>query len=245
MLEDGEAATMPWVGPRRHRYHASILRGDFFVLRHLNTFLERVLRLHVRAGVAVIDIGCGEQPLRRVVENLGGNYTGVDIDQNLSGTVDVIADIGCVPLPDDSFDVVLCTEVLEHIPNTSAAFVELRRLCRPGGAIILTTPFMYPLHEEPYDFIRLTPYMIHRCAADSGLEIAELTTAGDELQVAATVWCNLWSRREAGRSKLRSAWNLLMRLPFNLLVLGLSPLLHRMLPRKYFLTTCCILLKPA
>jgi SAM-dependent methyltransferase len=244
VLEESKPGAARWMPPRRHRYYASILHGDFFVLQNLKRFLQRVLPQYVQPGVAVVDIGCGEQPLRNVVENLGGNYTGVDVDQNVRGTVDVIADISCVPLPDNSFDVVLCTEVLEHIPDTSAAFVELRRLCRPGGVVILTTPFMYPLHEEPHDFVRLTPHMIRRCADASGLDPAELTIGGDELQVAATVWCNLWSRAGAG-SKLRSAWNLLVRLPVNLLVLGLSPLFHRVLPRKYFLTTCCVLLKRA
>lgn len=229
---------------RRRQYRASILRGDFFVLRNLRAFLERALQQWVHADTTVADIGCGEQPLRLLVEGLGGEYTGVDVVQNIHGTVDVIADISQVPLPGNSFGVVLCTEVLEHVPNTAAAFAELKRLCRPGGAIILTTPFMYPLHEEPYDFVRLTPHMLRQCAGEFGLEMRELTTLGDELEVVATVWCNLWTRRAGGRGRVRSAWNLIMRLPFNLLVLGLSPLLHSLLPRKYFLNSCCILLKP-
>jgi SAM-dependent methyltransferase len=221
------------------------LRGDFFVLRALKAFLEQALHQWIRDCVRVADIGCGEQPLRLIVEGLGGKYTGVDVGQNLQGTVDVIADITRLPLSQNSFEVVLCTEVLEHIPDTAAAFAELERLCRPGGAIILTTPFMYPLHEEPYDFVRLTPYMLQRYASECNLIVSELTTVGDELQVAATVWCNLWSRRAGGRSTIRSAWNVIMRLPVNLLVLGLTPLLHSLLPRKFFLSTCCILLKPS
>ena len=221
------------------------MRGDYFVLRSLKRFFDRTIPEWVRPGESVLDVGCGEQPLRPLIEGLGGIYTGVDVGQNLRGTVDVVADITRVPLPDNSFGVVLCTEVLEHIADTGAALTELKRLCRPGGAIILTTPFMYPLHEEPYDFVRLTPHMIRRCASEHGLEVAELTTEGDELQVAATVWCNLWSRRGGKPSRARSTWNLLMRLPLNLVVGGLSPLLHSHLPRKYFLTTCCILRKPS
>jgi SAM-dependent methyltransferase len=227
-------------------YHPNLLRGDFFVLRSLTAFLQRVLPQWLGSGVAVADIGCGEQPLRRMIEELGGKYTGIDLCQNRQGTVEMVADITDVPLPDGSFGLILCTEVLEHIPDTSAAFAELSRLCKAGGAIIITTPFAYPLHEEPNDYVRLTPAMVRRSAVQHGLEVVELTTAGDELQVAATVWCNLWSRAGAAkRSRLRSAWNLLMRVPVNLAVLGLSPLLHSALPRKYFLSTCCVLRKPA
>jgi SAM-dependent methyltransferase len=240
--EHRDTAATPSRPIRRGRYSASILRGDFFVLRNLKSFLEQSLRRWVQAGVTVADVGCGEQPLRSLVEGLGGEYTGVDVVQNRQGTVDVTADITKIPLPRDSFGLVLCTEVLEHIPDTSAAVAELKRLCRPGGAIIITTPFTYPLHEEPYDFVRLTPHLLQRLAIEHSLEIYELTTLGDELQVAATVWCNLWTRGSGPRGRLRSAWNLIMRLPVNLVVLGLAPL-QKHLPRKFFLNTCCILLK--
>jgi SAM-dependent methyltransferase len=237
---DADSSRPPVV--RRRHYRASILRGDFFVLWNLKSFLEGTLRQWIQPGMAVADVGCGEQPLRAVVEGLGGRYTGVDVVQNDQGTVDVVADISRVPLPANMFELVLCTEVLEHVPDPLAAVAELRRLCRPGGAIIITTPFAYPLHEEPHDFLRLTPHMLRWCAREVDLDLRELTLLGDELQVAATLWCNLWSRRR-GRGKLRSAWNVLMRLPVNLLVLGLTPL-QRLLPRKYFLNTCCLLLKP-
>jgi SAM-dependent methyltransferase len=203
-----------------------------------------VIEQSISAGMVVGDIGCGEQPLRQQIESLGARYLGIDISQNRQGTVDVLAPITSVPLADSSFGVILCTEVLEHVPDTHQAFSELSRLCQPGGIIILTTPFAYPLHEEPHDFVRLTPYQITRCAGLNHLEIVELTTAGDELQVLATIWCNLWSRSAGGRrNKLRTLWNTLMRVPINLLVAGISPILQPILPRKYFLSTLCILRK--
>jgi SAM-dependent methyltransferase len=229
--------------PRRTVYQANIVRGDFFVLRGLTSFLERVIPERVQRGMAVLDVGCGEQPWRPLIESLGATYTGADVGQNARGTVDVVADISRIPLPDASYGVILCTEVLEHTADTAVAFAEMRRLCRPGGAIILTTPFAYPLHEEPHDFVRLTPHTIRECAAEHGLDVAELSTSGDELQVIATVWCNLWSRGGGKRSRLRSAWNLLMRLPLNALVLALTPVLQSRLPRKYFLSTCSVLLR--
>jgi SAM-dependent methyltransferase len=232
------------VPARRMAYRSSIARGDFFVLRHLKEFLDRAISDWVQPGVTVGDIGCGEQPLRQLVESRGGGYTGVDVRQNLQGTVEVIGDICRVPLPDASFGVILCTEVLEHVSNTEAAFAELTRLCRPGGVIILTTPFAYPLHEEPYDYVRLTPHQIRECARSNGLEVEHLSTSGNELEVVATVWCNLWTRSGAApRSLTRSAWNVLMRLPVNALVYVLSPALGSLLPTRYFLNTLCVLVK--
>jgi SAM-dependent methyltransferase len=229
---------------RRQTYRSSIARGDYFVVHHLHAFLQRTLREWVKPGMRLADVGCGEQPLRTLITSLGAHYTGIDVHQNLKGVVDVVADITDMPLPDRSFDLVLCTEVLEHVSNTYAAFAELTRLCKPGGTVILTTPFCYPLHEEPYDFVRLTPHQIRKCADISNLEVIQLTTSGNELQVAATVWCNLWSRIGSGRrSTVRAVRNVLMRLPVNLAVAALTPLLDPILPRKYFLSTFCILRK--
>jgi SAM-dependent methyltransferase len=235
---------MPVALARKRRYRASILRGDFFVLRHLKSFLESTLRDRVRRGANVADVGCGEQPFRSLIEQLGGSYTGIDIAQNSVGSVDVVADIASIPLPAESFDLLVCSEVLEHVSNTTAAFAELARLCKIGGSIILTTPFAYPLHEEPQDFVRLTPYQVRECACSGGLEVAHLSTSGNELEVVATVWCNLWTRSNLMvPSLLRSAWNALMRLPLNGLVYAISPVLHPLLPRKYFLNTLCVLIK--
>src|SRR6266508_1350835 len=99
-----------------------------------------------------------------------------------------------MPLVEQAFDVLFCTEVLEHVSDTYTAIQELARLVKPGGAIIITTPFAYPLHEEPYDFVRLTPYQISECAVRNGLEVKELKTSGNEVEVLATVWSNMWFR---------------------------------------------------
>ena len=230
--------------PRRAAYRTSILRGDYFVVHHLQTFLQRALREWVRPGALLADIGCGEQPLRALITELGGHYTGIDVQQNQQGNVEVVADITDIPLPGESFDLILCTEVLEHVPDTYEAFAELVRLCKKGGAVIVTTPFSYPLHEEPYDFVRLTPHQIRECGRRYGLKVAHLETSGNELEVAATVWCNLWTRLRAEKGGFgRSVWNVLMRLPVNTVVYTLSALVGRMLPRKYFLSTLSILVK--
>lgn len=231
----------------RHRdYRTHLYHGDYFVLRHLSRFLVSRLQRFVGPGCRVVDLGCGEQPWRQRIEAGGGVYIGIDIEQNSQHAVHLIADITAVPRADASCDVVLCSEVLEHVPDTLSAFRELARLVRPGGKVILTTPFAYPLHEEPYDFVRLTPYQVRRCARNSGLDVVELMLAGNELEVMATVWSSLWGRALA-RSKpgwlrrLRGALTSLMILPVNLTVLVASSVFAQALPGKYCLSVLCVL----
>ena len=61
-------------------------------------------------------------------------------------------------LGDDRFDIVFCTQVIEHVPDPAALVAETHRVLRPGGWLVLTGPFWWPHHEEPHDFHRFTRY---------------------------------------------------------------------------------------
>jgi SAM-dependent methyltransferase len=232
--------------PRRAAYGTAPWSADYFVVRHLAEFLGRQLQALCAPGVRVADVGCGEQPLRRLVEDAGARYVGIDVSQNAAGTVAVVAPITALPLADGEFDLVLCTEVLEHVADPLAALGELARIVRPGGKVILTVPFAYPLHEEPWDFGRLTPTQLRRLASACGLDVLHLETAGNEIEVMATVWSSLWSRLAAARpGALTRVAAALLRLPVNAGGHLASRALDRVLPAKYFLNLLSVLQKPA
>jgi SAM-dependent methyltransferase len=222
--------------------------GDYFVVRHLQQYVYRALQTLVKPGDWVCDVGCGEQPFRKQVEAAGGKYVGIDIQQNSQGSVCVIARVERLPLSSGRFDLVLCSEVLEHVSDTRMAFCQLERILAPQGHLVVTTPFAYPLHEEPADYIRLTPYQVRRYAEESGLELLHLETAGNEVEVLATVWTNMWDRLDSGRDgrvlrNLRRLRALLLYGPVNLIALGLSCAFDRVLARKYYLNIMCVLRK--
>jgi len=164
---------------RRKNYNANIVKPTFFVVKHLKKFIYDSIARYVSASKSVLDVGCGEQPMRGLIEKYGGAYIGVDISQNQQGSVAVISSINKVSFHNSTFDLILCTEVLEHVSDTYSLFFELSRLLRPGGIIILTSPFAFSLHEEPYDYVRVTPYQIIECAKKSNLEIVDLKTSGN------------------------------------------------------------------
>lgn len=233
---------------RRKSYQSKLTDVDYFVLKHLGEFIYKKLdQLIVSKSILVADIGCGEQPMRSYIEALGGIYTGIDIAQNSSSTVDIISSITNISLPDNSFHIILCTEVLEHISNTSVAFQELARLLKPNGQLIITVPFAYPLHEEPYDFVRLTPHQLYECARKNNLEITEIVTSGNELEVMATVWCNMWTRMNRANldplKKLQEIWNLLMVFSMNAITTIASNKIDSILPKKYYLNAMAVFQK--
>ena len=128
------------------------------------------------ASGRLLDIGCGTKPWRDVFAPHIDEHVGIDHEQTLHGlgSIDLISDAYDVPLPDGEADAILLTEVLEHLERPGDALAECRRLLRPGGHLIATTPFSWPLHEEPRDFFRYSPHGLRHLSEEAGLEVVEL-----------------------------------------------------------------------
>jgi SAM-dependent methyltransferase len=124
----------------------------------------------------LLDIGCGVKPWRATFAPHVTEHVGADHADTLHGlnAVDVVSDAYDVPLPDASVDTILLTEVLEHLERPGDALAECFRLLVPGGHLIATTPFSWPLHEEPRDFFRYTPHGLRYLSEQAGLEVVEL-----------------------------------------------------------------------
>jgi SAM-dependent methyltransferase len=110
------------------------------------------------------------------------NRTTVDIDP--ARKPDVVADAHALPFPDASFELVLCTEVLEHLVNPPQAIAEMYRVLTPGGTLILTTRFVYPLHDAPHDYFRFTRFGLEKL-----LEHWSDVSITPELSTMATLGC--------------------------------------------------------
>jgi 2-polyprenyl-3-methyl-5-hydroxy-6-metoxy-1,4-benzoquinol methylase len=107
--------------------------------------VARVLKKRHRGGGTLLDIGCGRGDLRSFVSPLVQEYVGVDVVRypefpEDAAFVKMDLDSGQVPFPAASADVVAAVETIEHLENPRAFFRELKRLVKPGGIVIVTTP---------------------------------------------------------------------------------------------------------
>jgi SAM-dependent methyltransferase len=100
------------------------------------------------------------------------NIVTADIDP--ARKPEVIADIQSLPFKDGEFTNILCAEVLEHVPDSRKAASELYRVLAPGGMLILTTRFVYPIHDAPGDYWRFTKYSLQMLFDQEHWEIVEL-----------------------------------------------------------------------
>jgi len=125
----------------------------------------------------LLDVGCGRCPYKRTFFAGARKYIGTDYLSDRSHP-DVISSAVQIPFAANSFDTVVSTEVLEHVPEPFQAIREMRRVLKPGGFLILSTPMYWPRHEEPYDFFRYPYDGILYFVKESGLELTKLFNRG-------------------------------------------------------------------
>lgn len=118
----------------------------------------------------VLDAGAGSTPYRRFFDHV--TYETCDIEDN--GLQDYVCDLADLPMPDDKYDLVFCSQTLEHVPDPVAVLHELRRVTKPGGEIWLSAPLIYEEHGKPRDYLRYTQFAWRDMARRVGLQVVEL-----------------------------------------------------------------------
>lgn len=134
----------------------------------------------VPAGSTVLDVGAGQCLYRDSFDHC--KYITQDFEQTPNfayGTIDIVSDICKIPLADASVDVVLCSEVFEHIPYPIDALREITRLLRPGGRLIFSAPLGSGQHQVPYHFYGgYTRFWYEKFFPECGLRIDSLNPNG-------------------------------------------------------------------
>jgi predicted SAM-dependent methyltransferase len=140
----------------------------------------------VAPGARVLDVGAGTCPYRADFARctyIACDFMGLE-DIRLGartgyGRIDVVGSASRLPFATGSFDVALCTEVLEHLPEPEAALREMARVLAPGGRLLLTAPLGCGLHQEPHHYFGgFTPHWYRRVFAACGLALEEMTPNG-------------------------------------------------------------------
>jgi SAM-dependent methyltransferase len=155
----------------------------------LSHVVDSLARLAPRARGRLLDVGCGDKPYEQLFRPYVDEYLGIEhaltfheTSASARGKADMHYDGERFPLPDESFDTVLCVQVLEHTPNPHALMTEMARVLGQDGLLILSAPFSFRLHEEPHDYQRFSPHGLRELCTGAGFAIEEIAPHG-----------NLWS----------------------------------------------------
>lgn len=160
--------------------------------------LDRFILSHA-TGRRTLDIGAQNGPYARHFPRR------VALDIRRGAGVQVLSDAQALGIRDGSFGVVLCTEVLEHLPEPQRAVDEMFRVLEPGGELLLTTRFLFPIHDAPHDYFRFTKYGLRYLLRR--FEIVELREETDSVGTIAVLLQRLGMQAHTlHRTPLRGFW---------------------------------------
>ncbi|HMR91046.1 MAG TPA: methyltransferase domain-containing protein [Chitinophagaceae bacterium] len=161
------------------RLRSSVIKKRHPHYIHLSYLVKDIKKaVEENASGDVLDIGCGNKPYESYFSQKVLSYTGCDVVQSSDAKVDVICEATSLAFEDNRFDTVFSTQVIEHVSDPQAMLHEAFRVMKNGGKLILSFPFAWELHEEPYDFFRYTKYGIAALLKNAGFEIEEVKPNG-------------------------------------------------------------------
>ena len=194
---------------------------DTYIAR--NSILNSIEKILPRLSGHLLDIGCGQKPYKPLLTSSQSSvtkYIGLDLEDNPihKNKPDITWKDGKIPLDDGIIDCAIATEVFEHCPDPKKVMNEINRVLKPGGFLFFTVPFLWPLHEVPFDEYRYTPFSLKRILIESGFSNIILKPLGG-WDASLAQMLGLWARRRP-----MHRWN---RVFFSMLFLPFIYILYR------------------
>jgi len=150
--------------PGEERRHPPLTSPTWAVRAPLAGWLER--QAQIGEGYRVLDVGCGPKPYYPFFAERASEYVGVDVVDN--PVAELRGPVEALPVEDGTFDLVLCTQVLEHCDDPVQAVRELRRVTAPGGRVLASTHGVQWYHPSPVDYWRWTHEGLRRLFTTNG-----------------------------------------------------------------------------
>lgn len=159
----------------------------------------------------ILDVGCGLMPYRHIIESNHKvtKYIGMDLEDSAiyrEIKPELTWNGAKIPLKDKSIDCVMATELLEHLANPELVLTEVLRVLKPDGKFFATVPFIWNLHEIPYDEYRYTPFSLERLLSNAGFQNINVKALGGwnvALAQMIGLWVNMSKMGSFKRSVLR------------------------------------------
>jgi SAM-dependent methyltransferase len=159
----------------RERFDPGPFHSRRYLLKSLRERLESVVGAYLGQidAPVVVDFGGGSMPYRPIFRGRAVEYIGVDFDDNPLARLHVSKDLRTT-LGDNTADVVLSTQVLEHVNDPPAYLLECRRVLKPGALLIISTHGHWMYHPDPVDYWRWTKPGLVKLLSEAGFEVSEI-----------------------------------------------------------------------
>lgn len=162
---------------------------DPFYLGH-RALLRDITQLSAGLEGTLVDVGCGAKPYASLFPRC--IYVGLEVavasEFGSAKRPDVYYDGSRIPISDGSADVILSTQVLEHVFEPDGLLAEMARICRPGATLLLTVPFVWDEHEQPFDFARYSSFGLTHLLHRAGFRVIEHRRTLADASIFAQLW---------------------------------------------------------
>ncbi len=152
-------------------FYGLFLNPFYFARAELYRFIKQIApKLHG----SILDVGCGSKPYKTLFDFT--EYVGLEIDtpeNRRRNSADVFYDGHTIPFNNDYFDSVVCSQVLEHVFNPDEFIIEIHRIIKPNGLLLLCVPFVWDEHEHPFDYARYSSFGLKSLLKKNGFEVIE------------------------------------------------------------------------
>jgi len=176
-----------------------------------------------------LDIGCGAKPYESLFQS--GEYVGLELDtpeNRATKKADVFYDGGAFPFQDGEFDSVVAFQVLEHVFEPERFLSEVFRVLRDDGCVLLTVPFLWAEHEQPYDYARYSSFGLRSLIGRNGFDIqAHRKTMADIRAVFQLVNAYIYSAVATRNRYVNLILTALLMSPFTMLGIVLHPIIPK------------------
>jgi SAM-dependent methyltransferase len=209
------------------RYIGLFVNPFYFARKGLSAAM---IKMSQNLGGNLIDVGCGSMPYKSIFNV--DSYQGLDIDTPIArerAIADAFYDGKSFPFESQFFDSALCNQVLEHVFNPDEFLQEINRVLKPGGRLLLTVPFVWDEHEQPYDYARYSTFGLRVLLQKSGFAILQHEKLGADVTI-------LFQLTNAYLYKVTQYWPKLAKYGFTVTVIALINLIGtvagKVLPRN-------------
>ncbi len=151
----------------------------------LRQYILRVSKM-IQRNETLLDVGAGECQYKsffRHTKYASTDWCGTRDHHKYSSGIDFICPADQLPFDNQTYNHVLCTQVLEHVQNPAAVIKEISRILKPNGLFFLTVPQSWEEHEQPHDYYRFTQFALRHLAEENNFEVLEIKPQGGRFLV--------------------------------------------------------------
>ena len=177
----------------------------------------------------LLDVGCGSKPYQSLCKV--DEYIGLEIDDEGNRNhnyADVFYDGKTIPFENNTFDSILSNQVFEHVFNPNDFLKEVNRVTKIEGVFLMTVPFVWDEHEQPYDYARYSSFGLKHILSENGFEVIEHKKSNNGLEVIFQLLNDYIFKKTVTKSGyLNLLFMLLLMAPVNVVGLIFSKILPR------------------